>query len=151
MTAPDIEEFARRWATDDPARVVGPGHPVGDLLDAPAWRVVERGPGRLYVRAGLPEAVRNPRGELFGGFTPTYVDFFAIHVFHTARGEDEPRRWLHTAGLRVDYFAPIRGPEFDMRGCVLHRGGRTGYVEVRFEDEGRLCAIAQATLVEARA
>lgn len=150
MTAPDIEEFARTWATDDPERVVGPGHPIGDFLEAPDWRVLERAPGRLHVRAGLPTAVRNPREELFGGFTPTYVDFFALHVFHTARGEGEPRRWLHTASLRVDYFAPVRGPAFEMLGSVLHRSGRTAHVEVRFLGEGTLCALAQATLVESR-
>ena len=151
MTAPDIEEIARRWATDDPDRVVGPGHPIGDFLDAPGWRVLERGPGRLRVRAGLPEAVRNPRGDLFGGFTPTFVDFFALHVFHTTRDEGVPRRWLHTASLRVDYFAPIRGPEFEMEGSVLHRSGRTGHVEVRFHCGDDLGDLAQATLVESRA
>jgi acyl-coenzyme A thioesterase PaaI-like protein len=151
LTVPDIEQFARRWATDDPERVVGPGHPIGDFLEAPRWRVLERAPGVLRVRAGLPEAVRNPLGELFGGFTPTYVDFLALHVFHTARLEGEPRRWLRTASLRVEYFAPIRGPEFEMTGRVLHRSGRTAHVEVRFHaGDGPLCALAQATLVEAR-
>jgi acyl-coenzyme A thioesterase PaaI-like protein len=148
----DIEEFARTWATDDPERLVGRGHPVGDFLDAPEWRVLERSPGRLRVRAVLSDAVRNPRGELFGGFTPTFVDFFALHVFHTARAEGEPRRWLATANLRVDYFAPIHGPEFEIEGTLLHRSGRTGHIEVRFSDsEGRLCALAQATLIEHRA
>jgi acyl-coenzyme A thioesterase PaaI-like protein len=151
MKAPDIEQFARAWATDDPARLVGRGHPVGDFLGAPEWRVLERAPGRLRVRAALSDAVRNPRGELFGGFTPTFVDFFALHVFHTARAPGEPRRWLATANLRVDYFAPIHGPEFEMEGAMLHRSGRTGYVEVRFSDlDGSLRALAQATMIERR-
>jgi acyl-coenzyme A thioesterase PaaI-like protein len=149
---PDIEAVARTWDTDDPERLVGRGHPIGDCLDAHTWRVLERTPARLRVRAVLSDMVRNPRGELFGGFTPTYVDFFALHVFHAARSEGEPRRWLATANLRVDYFLPIHGPEFEMEGCVLHKSGRTGHVEVRFVDlEGRLCALAQATLIEHRA
>jgi acyl-coenzyme A thioesterase PaaI-like protein len=152
VKAPDIEEFARVWVTEDPERLVGRGHPVGDFLDAPEWRVLERSDGRLRVRATLPNAVRNPRGELFGGFTPTYVDFFALHVFHASRGEGEPRRWLATANLRVDYFAPIHGPEFEMAGSMLHRSGRTGHIEVRFSDvDGTLRALAQATLIEQRA
>lgn len=151
VKAPDLEEFARAWATDDPARLVGRGHPVGDFLSAHEWRVLERAPGRLRVRATLSDAVRNPRGELFGGFTPTYVDFFALHVFHTARSPSEPRRWLATANLRVDYFAPIRGPEFEMEGSLLHRSGRTGYIEVRFRAlDATLCALAQATMIERR-
>ncbi len=148
---PSVEDFARSWATDDPQRVMGRGHPVGDFLEAHAWRVLERSAGRLRVRAGLPDAVRNPRGELFGGFTPTYVDLFAIFAFHTTRAEGEPRRWLSTASLRVEYFRPIHGPEFEIDGRVIHRSGRTGHVEVRFSDvDGALCALAHATLIERR-
>jgi acyl-coenzyme A thioesterase PaaI-like protein len=151
VKAADLEQFARAWATDDPARLVGRGHPVGDFLSAHEWHVLERAPGRLRVRATLSDAVRNPRGELFGGFTPTYVDFFALHVFHTSRAPGEPRRWLATANLRVDYFTPIHGPEFEMHGSVLHKSGRTGIIEVRFLDlDGSLCALAQATMIERR-
>jgi acyl-coenzyme A thioesterase PaaI-like protein len=140
----------RRWRTDDPKRVVGRGHPVGDFLEAHEWEVLERGERRLRIRSHLPERVKNPRGELFGGFTPTYVDFFALHVFHTARAAEEPPRWLSTANLRVDYFAPIAGPHFEMHGEVLNRSGRTGHVEVRFIAHGKLCAVAQTTLIELR-
>lgn len=151
MGAGDAEAMIRRWSTDDPQRLVGAGHPVGDFLDAPAWRVLERVPGRLRVRARLPDRVMNPRGELFGGFTPTYVDFFALHVFHSAREPGAPRHWLATADLRVDYFLPIHGPEIEIEGEILHRGGRSGHVQVKFsDDEGRLCALAHLTLIEQR-
>ncbi len=151
MSAGDAEEAIRRWSTDDPERVVGAGHPVGDYLDAPGWRVLEREPGRMRIRARLPERVMNPRGELFGGFTPTYVDFFALHVFHSSREPGAPRQWLATVDLRVDYFLPIRGPEVEIEGEILHRSGRTGHVQVKFTDaEGRLCAISQLTLIEQR-
>jgi len=151
MSAGDAEEFLRRWQTEDPERVVGPGHPVGDYLDAHDWRVLERERGRLRIRARLPERVMNPRGELFGGFTPTYVDFFALHVFHSSREPGAPRSWLATADLRVDYFLPIHGPEIEIEGEVLHKSGRTGHVQVKFiDDEGRLCALSQLTLIEHR-
>jgi acyl-coenzyme A thioesterase PaaI-like protein len=146
----DVEEALRRWRSDDPKRLVRRGHPVGDFLEAHEWKVLERGPGRIRVHAHLPRQVMNPRGELFGGFTPTYVDFFALHVFHASRGPDEPARWLSTASLRVDYFAPIVGPDFEMLGEVLNRSGSTGYVEVRFQAGARLCAMAQVTLVQKR-
>ncbi len=55
MSAGDAEEAIRRWSTDDPERVVGAGHPVGDYLDAPTWRVLERESGRLRILARLPE------------------------------------------------------------------------------------------------
>ena len=49
---------------------------------------LERREGVLRVLAHLPPQVKNPRGQLFGGFTPTYVDFMAIHTFWAGR---EPR------------------------------------------------------------
>jgi acyl-coenzyme A thioesterase PaaI-like protein len=151
MSRESIEQALRRWRTDDPKRVVGPGHPVGDFLEAPEWEVIERGSGTLRLRAQLPDPVKNPRGELFGGFTATYADFAALHVFHTARRPDEKPHWLTTASLQLNYFAPITGPEFEMLGKVLNRSGRTAHVQIEFFDRGgALCAIAQATLIEQR-
>ena len=72
----------RSWHTDVPRRLIGRGHPVGDFLGAPEWEVLARGDRSLRLRAGLPERVKNSRGELFGGFTPTYVDFVSLHLFH---------------------------------------------------------------------
>ena len=142
------ESAFRRWRSNDPKRVIGRGHPVGDFLEAHEWEVLERGSGRLAIRVQPPAQVMNPRGELFGGFTTTYLDFFALHVFHTSLAPGEPLRWLSTASLRVDYFAPISGPSFEMHGQVLNRSGRTGYIETRFVANGRLCAFGQATLIE---
>jgi uncharacterized protein (TIGR00369 family) len=151
VAAGDAEAVIGRFSTQDPERVVGRGHPVGDFLDAHEWRVLVREPGRLRVRARLPDRVRNPKGELFGGFTPTYADFFALHVYHASREAGAPRRWLATADLRVDYFLPITGAEMEIEGEILHKSGRTGHVQVRFSDEaGRLCALAQLTLIEQR-
>lgn len=151
MGSGDAETTIRQWSTDDPERLVGRGHPVGDYLDAHEWRVAVREPGRLRIRAPLPDRVMNPRGELFGGFTPTYADFFGLHVFHSSREEGVPRQWLSTADLRVDYFLPIHGPEIEIEGRVLHKSGRTAHVQVEFfDDAGRLAALAQLTLIEQR-
>jgi uncharacterized protein (TIGR00369 family) len=151
VAASDAEAATFRFQTQDPERVVGRGHPVGDFLDAHEWRVTVREPGRLRVRARLPDRVRNPKGELFGGFTPTYADFLALHVFHTSREPGAPRRWLATADLRVDYFLPITGDDLEIEGEILHRSGRIGHVQVKFIDaSGRLCALAQLTLIEQR-
>ena len=61
------------------------GHPAGDFLEAYLWRVVERGPGWLKVDAHLPDHARNPRGQLFGGFTPTYVDLISLFAARTRK------------------------------------------------------------------
>jgi acyl-coenzyme A thioesterase PaaI-like protein len=151
MADANAEEMLRTWQTDDPRRLIGRGHPVGDFLGAPEWEVLARGDGSLLLRAGLPERVRNPRGELFGGFTPTYVDFVSLHLFHTSEHAGEPRQWLSTASLHVEYFAPIRGPEFEIAGEVLQRRGRTACVQTRFlSTDGDLRAVGQATLIQHR-
>ena len=85
MTTSSAETMLRKWATDDPERVIGRGHPIGDFLDAFDWLILSRSPGCMRIRARMPDRVMNPRGDLFGGFTPTYVDFFGLHVFHTLR------------------------------------------------------------------
>src|SRR5579884_2889802 len=58
----------RRWVQPPPGRLVGRGHPAGDFLEAWKWDLREEGPGYLLIEADLPAHVRNPRGQLFGGF-----------------------------------------------------------------------------------
>ena len=151
MTNPQTAEDALRlWRTQDPRRLAGKGHPIGDFLEAHAWKVLEREPGKRRVRARLPRRVMNPRGDLFGGFTPTYVDCFALHVVRTVCDDSEQLRWQQTANLRVDDLAPITGPEFEMQGEILNRTGRTHFVEVRSLVGDRLCAVAQTTRIAER-
>jgi acyl-coenzyme A thioesterase PaaI-like protein len=46
---------------------------------------------------------------------------------------------------------PITGPEFEIRGKLVNRRGRTAHVQIEFFDRrGALCAIAQATPIEQR-
>src|SRR3954467_4518434 len=103
------------WTTPEPGRLVGRGHPAGDFLEAWAWELQEEDVGYLKVSAHVPDHVKNPRGQLFGGFTPTYVDLVAL--FAVRAGEDRtttgpPRQWLATTNMRIDYFEPIMGPTF---------------------------------------
>lgn len=144
------EGLMRILRPEDESRVIGRGHPVGDILEAYEWTVLDRGLGRLRVSVHLPEAVRNPRGQLFGGFTGTYVDFMSLFTFWAGREQDrgEKRRWLATLNMRVDYFRPVMGPRFEMEGRVVHLRGGTGMVEIRFYEEG--AGSASADGAEAR-
>lgn len=132
------EELIRILRPDDPRRLIGRGHPVGDILEAHGWEVLERSLGRLRVRAHLPRAVCNPRGHLFGGFTGTYVDFMALFTFWAGREEERARQrpWLATLNMRIDYFRPVVGPHFEMEGRIVHLRGSTGMVDTRFFEEG---------------
>ena len=143
-----IEVLARAWRTNDPARLVGRGHPIGDFLEAYDWIVVEERSGYLKVSCHLPPQVRNPRGDLFGGFTPTYADFIAVWTGRAGNRDELPRTWLNTASLTVDYFQRITG-SFTIEGEVIHRSGRTLHVQVRFTDgDGALLALSRATIIE---
>ena len=68
----------RPWADTEPDQLVARGHAAGDILEAWDWVVLSREPGTLRIGAHLPDSLRNPQGQLFGGFTPTYVDFVSI-------------------------------------------------------------------------
>jgi acyl-coenzyme A thioesterase PaaI-like protein len=140
-------EIAGLWGPPAPGKLVGRGHGVGDFLEAYAWDVLERREGLLRVLAHLPPQVRNPRGQLFGGFTPTYVDFVAIHTWWAGREPRPGHPWLATLNMRVDYFAPIVTERFEIQGQVLHRSGSIAWIETHFLDpEGNRLAFAYTTL-----
>jgi acyl-coenzyme A thioesterase PaaI-like protein len=121
------------------------GHPAADLLESWSWPVLSRGPDHLHLRAGLPERVRNRRGQLFGGFTATYVDLLASATLHGSRPAGE-RFWLATTSMRLEYLAPVLGPSFVIEGRLVTTRGRTAVVETRFlDDDGQITVHAVAT------
>ncbi|MFQ5513554.1 MAG: PaaI family thioesterase [Myxococcota bacterium] len=147
--APDaLEQRRRAWLDAEPGRLVARGHPAGDFLEAYQWKLLERREGYVRIDAHLPEHVKNPRGQLFGGFTPTYVDFVALFTIHGGRPAGPARvHWLATTNMRVDYFEPVLGPRFEIESELIHQRKRTCLVETRFRDaEGRLLVFALTTI-----
>ena len=118
------------WTTPEPGRLVGRGHPAGDFLEAWAWEVLDEDVGYLRVSAHLPDHVKNPRGQLFGGFTPTYVDLIALFTARAGPGAQAPRdrqrQWMATTSMHLDYFEPVMGPTFVLDSRLeKKRGERT--------------------------
>ena len=143
----------RAWAAREPGQLIGRGHPAGDFLEAYAWRVLEESEGLLRIRAHVPDHVKNPRGQMFGGFTPTYVDLVALFTVRAgeSRRERRFRSWLATTNMRVDYFEPIVGPEFTIESRLVKRRGRTNFVETRFLGSGdELAVFAVTTMREVK-
>lgn len=138
----------RPWAVPAPGRLLGRGHPAGDFLEAYDWVVLDEREGYVRVEAGLPDHVRNPRGQLFGGFTPTYVDLVALFTVRSGprRLSGTDRRWLATSHMEVDYFEPIVGPRFVIESRLEKRRGRTNFVLTRFFQDGELAVLAATTL-----
>lgn len=139
-----------RWATPEPGRLLGRGHTAGDFLEAYEWNVLERRDGYLRLDAGLPAHVRNPRGQLFGGFTPTYVDVVALFTVRVGSDlpDGTPRHWLATTQMRLDYFEPITGPRFVIESELEKKRGRTNFVLTRFFQDDSLAVLAATTIRE---
>lgn len=128
---------------------MGPGHPAGDLLHGPDWRIIEEAEGRFVVDVPLVAAAKNYRGHLFGGFAPAYIDLVALRTVSAGRSLDVAHGWLLTLGIRVDFFEPVEGPRFLIESEITVRRGRTLFVEVRFRDnQRRLLLFSTATLLE---
>jgi acyl-coenzyme A thioesterase PaaI-like protein len=144
-------EAVRAWNTPEPGRLVGKGHPAGDFLEAWQWELLEEAEGLLRVRCHLPTQVRNPRGQLFGGFTPTYVDLFALFTVRAGRRgawTEGPPTWLATQSMRVDYLEPIVGPHFVVDSRLEKKRGRTNFVITRFMQDDELAVLAFTTCRE---
>lgn len=139
----------RHWSAAPPGRLVGRGHPAGDFLEAYDWRLLEERPGYLKLEVGsLPDRVKNPRGQLFGGFTPTYVDLVALFTVRAGvdRAQWSAVGWLATLNMRIDYFVPIVGPSFVIESTEEHQRGRTHFVATRFFQDAELAVFALTTM-----
>jgi len=146
---PDPAVALRAWVTREPGRLIGRGHPAGDFLEAYEWTLLVEEPGHLRVECPLPHHVRNPRGQLFGGFTPTYVDMIALMTVHAGKERpQQPTSWLATTNMRVDYFEPILGPTFIVASELEKRRGRTCFVVTKFFQDDVLAAHAVTTMRE---
>ena len=134
----------------EPGRVIGRGHHAGDFLDAPDWRVLEERAGFLRLEATVPDRVRNPRGQLFGGFTGVYADLVALLTVRAGEPRGGWRGWLATSNMRIDYLLPVTGERVVLEGRRLHRGRRSHLVEVRMLDpDGIPLVHALVTMLEA--
>lgn len=141
----------RPWADTKPGQLVAQGHGAGDILEAHLWKILVQQPGVLEVEAHLPEQLKNPMGQLFGGFTATYVDMVSLHTVHSGVPGKDPtseRSWLTTINMRCDYFEPIVDDVFIIRGELVNQRGLTSLVAAKFLQRGVLAAHALTTLRE---
>lgn len=139
----------RPFQPTSPAQLVAPGHAAGDILDAPDWRLIRREHGVLEVEADLPDRLKNPQGQLFGGFTPTYVDFVSIFTLQTLDLDQDPsapKSWVTTINMRCDYFEPIVEPTFRIVGQVVNQRGKNALVSTSFFQGETMAAHALTTL-----
>ena len=150
-TQEQVASMRAAWRSPPPGRLIGKGHPAGDFLQAYDWELEQEERGALTLLVTLPDHVRNPRGQLFGGFTPTYVDLVALLTLRA--GTDRSKvGWLATTSMNVDYLAPIWGPQFRIRSHVASTRKRSHLVECRFFDvDNHLCVLAITKMLAVKA
>lgn len=130
---PGIAAGRRAWDEPAPGRLLGPGHRIADMLDAPSWRVREQGGGRLVVQATLPLLLQNYRGQLFGGFTGAYIDFIGLALVRSQLSEEQRAvLGLTTLNMRIEYFEPVVGPHFLLEATVLKVRGHNFFLDIHF-------------------
>lgn len=124
-----------------------PGHNAGDLVESHKWQILTLEPGFVEVDVHLPDQLKNPRNQLFGGFTGTYVDMMAIWAVRSKFDDKDGAGWATTINMRIDYLAPVNGPRFRLRGELLNDGKSTCLTSVDFLDrEGNRLVYAITTL-----
>jgi acyl-coenzyme A thioesterase PaaI-like protein len=145
----DIPDYIRAiWRDPPPGRLMGPGHPAGDMLEGPDWRVLEESEGRVVVDVPLVSSLKNFRGQLFGGFAPAYIDLVALRTV-SAGARQRPHGWLLTLNMRVEYLEPVEGPRFVIESRIVNRRGRSFLMEVVFRDQaGKMLLFSTLTLLE---
>lgn len=111
-----------------------PGHNAGDLVESSKWKILTERPGLVEIDAHLPKHLLNPRDQLFGGFTGTYVDMISIYTVRTLFTEDSAFKWSSTVNMRIDYFEPVMGPRFQLKGELIKDGRSTCLVATHFSD-----------------
>lgn len=142
------EAVRHSWRNVPPGHFINKGHPIGDFLEAYDWKLLEERRGYIRIEAQLPRHVRNFRDQLFGGFTPTYVDFLSLYTVRA--GLDRSKAWgffLATTNMRIDYFEPVTAPMFTMESQLLRERGRSCFVEMKFFDSrGHLAVFSVTTM-----
>lgn len=134
-------------AVDNRPIFLKPGHNAGDLVESTQWKILQEERGLVEVEAHLPEHLLNPRRQLFGGFTGTYVDMISLYTCRTLFDDPKDFQWSATVNMRIDYFAPVLGPRFRLKGELVNDGKSTCLVATHFTDlEGRKLVYAITTL-----
>jgi len=144
VTENKIEKLLK-WRENVPAgRLVNPGLPPFDLLNASEWSVIDESPGRLELMCDLPEVALNPAGQLFGGFTAAYVDIASLC---TAQSDVEGTPGFQsTINMRLDYFEAITQSPFRVTSEVIHRRGETRLVACQMYQGDILAVYALTTM-----
>jgi acyl-coenzyme A thioesterase PaaI-like protein len=111
-----------------------------------AWKVLAESPGYVKIRVPLLPRLKNRRQQLFGGYTPAYVDMLAYRVARSG-SPDHSDAFVATTSMRIDYLEALTGDYFEVECQLLKARGRNAITEARFFQDGALAVFAVTTML----
>jgi len=128
-------------------RFMRPGHAAGEFVEASKWKVLREEKGLVELDVHLPKRLLNPFGQLFGGFTGTYIDMVSIYVVRTLYAGQPGYIRSSTVNMRIDYLQPVLGPRFRLVGEAIKDGRSTCLTATKiFDYDDNLLVYAITTL-----
>jgi uncharacterized protein (TIGR00369 family) len=101
-------------------------------------------PGRLYGHLDVRDEFLTPFGTLHGGTIAAFVDHILGSVAYPLMQRGQ---WAATTEFKLNYLASVKGGTLSGLAEVVTMTRRSMVVRVEVENEGRLVAVAQGTLM----
>jgi 1,4-dihydroxy-2-naphthoyl-CoA hydrolase len=131
----------------DPKVAAGLANLPDDLTGIPGYlrlRHDEVGAGLLRAAVDVRDDLKTPFGNLHGGVIAALCD----HVLGTVCYPVIPRgAWAATTEFKINYLAPVTGGTLVATAQIIALSSRTAVVRIEVQNEDRLVAAAQGTVL----
>ena len=107
-------------------------------------RTVDAGPAFLVAELDARSELQNPFGSLHGGVISALVDHVLGAVLYPVI---ERGAWAATTEFKLNLLAPVHEGVVQARAVIISMTKRTAVVTVEVSNAGRLCGLAQGTVL----
>ena len=149
MASEGVTEMPRAIMPDhyDAAVAAAMAAPSDQLVGLPEFlgiRTVDVGPGTMTAELEVRPDLLNPFGSLHGGVLAGLVDHVLGAVLYPVI---ERGHWAATTEFKVNLLAAVHSGTLTAHSTVVSLTRRTAVVQVEVENNGRLCGLAQGTVL----
>ncbi|WP_229022988.1 PaaI family thioesterase [Actinomarinicola tropica] len=123
---------------------------AGQLDGLPTYlgiRTTHVGPAVMTAELDVRPDLLNPFGTLHGGVLSALVDHVLGAVLYPVI---ERGRWAATTEFKLNLLAAVRDGTLTARSTIVSLTRRTAVVQVEVDNDGRLCGLAQGTVLIAQ-
>jgi uncharacterized protein (TIGR00369 family) len=107
-------------------------------------RTVDVGPARMVAELDVRAELLNPFGTAHGGVVAGLVDHVLGAVLYPVI---ERGQWAATTEFKINLLATVRGGVLRAEAVIVAMSRRSAVVQVEVANDGRLCALAQGTVL----